>query len=401
MVRAWLSPCPSTRIPRIRCLATFNSLRFFLVLCRILLRRRFWFCFCWMLRLFGRSWIWLCFRLWCGFIRSRCGFAWSWRRFCRLRMSSRGRRSRRRRFRCWLRSRCARRRLGRSRGRLPRLCRSGCCRPSWRRPIRLRRCWCGARCGCRSGRNCWRDRFARCYRLCCSYDRRTPVIRRSKLLAVLGGLLARLHLCRHRRNSLLAHCGDFRGQWRTRHPTGTVVADAGIGDIHGRVVDDYRVRNCAVVNLDIGDVRYIVDRTVVIEAVSVPISALITDSYVSESIVDSAVIADVAAPVPVVVAVTAARISPVSWSPQDPNLGRMRPRTGNPIVALRRIAPIAGRPDVAVSGAIGLRIFRQRRRGGLGVHVRFAVVGTLIIAVVIGVGIAARPTGCWLACGRG
>jgi len=64
-------------------------------------------------------------------------------------------------------------------------------------------------------------------------------------------------------------------------------------------------------------------------------------------------------------------------------LRRLRPDAGHPIVALRSIAPISGRPQIAIAGAFRLRIFRQRRRGLSCLEHRLAVGRLLIAGVVI------------------
>lgn len=174
-----------------------------------------------------------------------------------------------------------------------------------------------------------------------------------------------MYLRSHGRDAPFAHGRDFGGQGLASDASGSVVTDASIGDVDGSVVDDDGVRHCPVIDRHVRDVSDIVHRAVVIETVSVPISALVTDADVAESIVDAAIIADVLAPIAVVIAVIAAYIPPITGSPQIAHLGRLRPCAGYPEIALRTKAPIAGRPEVAITGAVRLRIFRKlRRRSG-------------------------------------
>src|ERR1700683_889858 len=109
------------------------------------------------------------------------------------------------------------------------------------------------------------------------------------------------------------------------------------------MVVDHWVGYGSVVHLNI---RYldVVDRAVVIETVSLPVPALIARAFVAVSIVDPAVVTDIPAPVSVAVAVTTARVVPISWRPQIPCLRRSRPSAGHPEVTLRGVAPVSGRP---------------------------------------------------------
>jgi hypothetical protein len=135
-----------------------------------------------------------------------------------------------------------------------------------------------------------------------------------KLLAILPSLFAMLNLGGHGRNALLARGSDFRRSRSASNAAGAVVADA----IHGGVVDSRVVNrgvgDRAVVDLYVAGV-YVVDGTVVVEAISVPIPALITGSGVAVSVIDAAVVADVPAPVAVVIAIAMAIVSPPSGSP--------------------------------------------------------------------------------------
>jgi len=141
------------------------------------------------------------------------------------------------------------------------------------------------------------------------------VIDRGKLLVVLCCCLLLLQLRVHRRNALLARCGNFSRQSLASNASGPVIAGAVIGDVNGGIVDDDCIRHRAVVNLDVAD-AHVVDGTVIVEAISIPVPALIASADVAESIVNAAVVADMPAPEPVVVAVSAAGRSPVTRRPQ-------------------------------------------------------------------------------------
>src|ERR1039458_7633176 len=177
-------------------------------------------------------------------------------------------------------------------------------------------------------------------------------------------------------------CGDFRRQRPASDASRPVVAGTVIRNVDGGVVDDDRIRYRAVIDLNVGDV-HIVDGTVIVETISVPVPALIADSDVAESIVNAAVVADMSAPIAMVIAVPTADKSPISRCPQIAHLRRPRPRAGHPVVTFRSIAPISGRPQIAIAGAVRLRIFRQRWRGLCGLHHWLAVAPILVACIVI------------------
>jgi hypothetical protein len=196
--------------------------------------------------------------------------------------------------------------------------RSRSCRTSRNRSggaIRLRvsglrlTCWSGA------SRNNWCDWLTCRHGLRLSDDRRTPLIHRCKLLTVLRCCLPLLQLSSHGRHALLVYCGSFHRQRLSCHSSWAIVAGAASCIIDRNVVDDDRICDCAVIHANVAGV-YVVRRAVVIEAVSAPVPALIAGADVAESIINSAVIADVKAPVAVVIPVSAAGVSPIARSPQ-------------------------------------------------------------------------------------
>ena len=127
---------------------------------------------------------------------------------------------------------------------------------------------------------------------------------------------------------------------RASDATWSVVADvvySGVVSsrvVGGGVVDD-RVGYATVVDLYVTGI-HIVRCTVVIEAVSVPITALITGTGVTISVIDAAVVADVPTPIAIVIAIAVAAvgISPPSGRPQITRFGRARPRAWNPVEAV-------------------------------------------------------------------
>ena len=116
------------------------------------------------------------------------------------------------------------------------------------------------------------------------------MIHRCKLLAVLRCLLLMFQLRGHRRNSLLSRSRYFRRCRLPRHSPRSVVTHVRRRIINRGVVN-HGIRDRAVVYRNVRSV-YIVDRTIVVEPISVPISALITRSRVSIPVINAAVVAD-------------------------------------------------------------------------------------------------------------
>jgi hypothetical protein len=152
---------------------------------------------------------------------------------------------------------------------------------------------------------------------------------------------------------------------------------------HSHVSD---VRYSVVVNVvDDGGV-HVIDAAIVVELIAAPIAAFVAAAHVAETIVHSAIEADVRAPVAVIPVIAVARVAPVRRSPKRTNIGRDNPDAGNPIVSGLRVAPIAGRPQVIWAGSGWLAVFRQRgRRFGRfnGRFTRIVVFGNRV-GVVIG-----------------
>ena len=190
-------------------------------------------------------------------------------------------------------------------------------------------------------------------RLGCHQNGRTSMIDRRKVGAVLLGGLRVLQLGRHGRVVLFVIRGHFRGARLGLITARAVVADARAVVDDGVVVDAAHYRGV-----------HVVDRAVVSKAVAVPVATLVAEAYVAEAIVDAPVVADVATPISAVVAIASAIVvvSPVPGRPQRSLIGGIDPRTGNPIVVIGSIVPVAGGPDVAITGAGWLFILRQWRR---------------------------------------
>src|SRR5450756_1882014 len=119
-----------------------------------------------------------------------------------------------------------------------------------------------------------------------------------------------------------------------------VIADM----VHSGVVDYGPVVN--IVN--VRDV-HVVHRAVVVEGPVIPISAFIADTTIE---------ADMRAPVALIPGVAVAAPTPITGSPEKANFGNQHPRTWHPEVAFIPVSPVAGRPQITVGGAHGLRVHR-------------------------------------------
>src|SRR5215469_14804387 len=135
-----------------------------------------------------------------------------------------------------------------------------------------------------------------------------------------------------------------------------VVADA----VHGHVVDDG-----LVVHANVGDVD-VVHGAVVVEVAVSPIAAFITVAEVAVAVVHATVEADVRSPVPGVPDVHAVAPSPISGRPEHAHRGRHHPCARDPVVAFRTVGPVAGGPDVTVTGTG--RLFVNREHWGRDGH---------------------------------
>jgi hypothetical protein len=210
-----------------------------------------------------------------------------------------------------------------------------------------------------------------------------------ELRMVLGGLALVLKLGRHRWGARAVHGCEFGGL----RPDGDATSAAVVGDA-GVVVDDYG----AVV--DVGDVVYVdaVNGLVVVEAVSVPVAAVIAVAGVSEAVVDASVVADVRAPEAGMEAIAVTVEKPVAGGPKGSVVGSSDPGSGDPVIAGGGVAPVAGGPEVV--GRRGGRLVIDGKLGwglvsfecGL-TGVDLSVVGWVVVARIVG---GALLVGCGL-----
>jgi hypothetical protein len=150
---------------------------------------------------------------------------------------------------------------------------------------------------------------------------------------------------------LLVQCGDFRWTWLHLDTTRTVVAHA----VNCGVVVDDRV----VIDVVHRRRVHVVDGAIVIKAVAIPITTLITGACISKAIIDAAIVADMATPESTVKTVTMAItiIAPVPGCPKRSLVGRINPCARHPVIAIRGVVPVTRCPDVAVTGTLWLIVF--------------------------------------------
>lgn len=164
----------------------------------------------------------------------------------------------------------------------------------------------------------------------CRHLSRTTLVYRSQLRTVGGRYLGQLQLGRHRRCMRGAESSYFPGARSNRHSVrAAVVADP----IDGRVVDGRGVHDGPVVHIRDVNIADVIYGSVVGKVIAIPVAALVTPSCISESIINSAVKADVAAPVSMEEGETSAAETPVARGPKCSLVGRLSPCSWNPVVA--------------------------------------------------------------------
>jgi hypothetical protein len=212
---------------------------------------------------------------------------------------------------------------------------------------------------------------------------------REELLTILGCLTLVLELGGHGWRSRAAHGCQF-GWLRT---DGNAASASVVGDAVVIVVDD----DGPVI--DVGNVVDVnaIHGGVVVEAVSIPVAAVIAIAGVSEAVVDASIEANVRAPEAVVEAVAVTEEEPVARGPEGSGVGGGDPRSGDPIIAGWGVTPIAGSPEVIGGGGWRLIVGREWRRGLIGLQCCLTSVNLVLIGLVaIVVGRALRGRLCGL-----
>jgi hypothetical protein len=121
------------------------------------------------------------------------------------------------------------------------------------------------------------------------------------------------------------------------------------------------VRNIVVINVVNHRYIHIRYRAIVLHPAVIPISAIVSAARISIAVIDTAVIADVRTPVAAMPMVGAAIVTPPGRRPQRAHIRSYDPRTGNPVIARTRVAPVSRSPKVIVAGSRRLAVIGQRR----------------------------------------
>lgn len=149
--------------------------------------------------------------------------------------------------------------------------------------------------------------------------------------------------------------------------------------------------------------------TVVEEVISTPVTAVVAIAGVSPAIVDSAIEANVAAPVSPVEAIASAIEDPIARCPESAGPWRGDPYSRDPVVACRGIPPVAGCPHIVRLRRRRLIVFRQWWRSlicfqllviGFVVRIDLTVVvgGLLLLIVWLGLLLIGRRRPLLLSC---
>ena len=115
--------------------------------------------------------------------------------------------------------------------------------------------------------------------------------------------------------------------------------------------------------VDIRDAMHVdmIDLAVVVEAIALPIAAVVSRADIAKAIIDPAVIAYLAAPIARVPAIDVADKSPIPRRPECADERRHDPGAGHPVIPAMINRPIARRPDIPGTGNHRLIVDGQRR----------------------------------------
>src|SRR5580698_8392705 len=174
------------------------------------------------------------------------------------------------------------------------------------------------------------------------HSSRRAVVHRCKLRAILGCEVLVLQLVCRGLKMLLVGRPCLDGSGTNADAAATVIAD--VVD-----VDDGVALNDGAIFVDVGyvDAAEISRGTVVGKDSAAPFAAEEAYAAVAESIVNTAVEADVRAPVSGVPCIGSTHKSPVAGGPQNAHSWGLHPDSGHPVVAGVAIGPVAGCPHIA------------------------------------------------------
>jgi hypothetical protein len=123
-------------------------------------------------------------------------------------------------------------------------------------------------------------------------------------------------------------------------------------------IDRRVVNHRAIVDIRNAGVADVSDDAVVVEVVTMPVTALVTRSHIAESIVDTAIKSNIPAPIAMIETISPSAKTPVSRSPESSLVRRCSPGSWYPIIAVRSIAPVSRSPKITRFRNRRLFIFR-------------------------------------------
>jgi hypothetical protein len=187
-------------------------------------------------------------------------------------------------------------------------------------------------------------------------DRRVTVIGIEPQITILLRHLHVLHLHRRWPNMRLMREARFLRGRCTHHTAGAIET----GARHVLVPHDL-----AVVYVGYVHIAKTVDRAVVGKHAAAPETTFVAYAAIAEAVIDAAVIPYMRTPVAGIEQILATNEAPVTWGPQQPDLGRFHPGARHPVIAELAIGPVTRGPDIPWRRQRRLVVNRQlgRRHG--------------------------------------
>src|SRR5215831_1715187 len=144
-------------------------------------------------------------------------------------------------------------------------------------------------------------------------------------------------------------CRFFLRCWTSSYSTCTSV----ITDIvhRGVIHDDGLV-------VHVRNVPDVVHRSVVEEGAAIPIPALVAETFIPETVNNAAVEAHVRTPIALVKNIDAISPAPITGRPEESRFGYQNPCSRYPEEPVIPVSPIAGCPDVSLTGTKRLLVYR-------------------------------------------
>jgi hypothetical protein len=183
----------------------------------------------------------------------------------------------------------------------------------------------------------------------CGHSGSAVIKRRAQLSIPCGGVLV-VTLQRRGLEMMLVFC-------RQLMRSGTCLDAARAIERHVDVVVD----DGMVIYVGDVDTAHIHDRAVIKVGTAAPVTALESNTAITEAVIHTAVEADMRAPVATVPGVDATAPTPVPGRPQHPGRRRQHPRARHPEITVITIGPIAWCPHIARRRQLRLDVYGKDR----------------------------------------